>query len=344
MKVPVFPDPVLTQYLTDLAKEQAEAGQNYLTKGSANHSLLLQSPSNSIYEVLVNDLGVVNTNLILFSTPVTASNGMAVTEGLDRAVFFGTVPNAVGINWNYLSGLTLSTAGSSSTFSVAPGIAADKANADLMRLVASINKTTASWAVGTGNGALDTGAVTATPTWYHVHLIKRLDTGVVDVLFSQSATAPTLPTNYTLFRRIGSMKTNGSAQWTFFNQVGDEFLWDVPPLDVSASAIAANTNTNYTLSVPPGVNVLANYTADINTASNSLVGILFSCPDITSSPASTGSMSIGVAIGAAAQAHRAFGAILTRTNTSAQVRGNAFVASTLSIKTQGWTDTRGKLG
>ena len=59
---------------------------------------------------------------------------------------------------------------------------------------------------------MDTGSV-ANNTWYHVHLIKRPVTGVVDVLFSLSATAPTLPTSYTIFRRIGSMRTDGSARW-----------------------------------------------------------------------------------------------------------------------------------
>ena len=44
-------------------------------------------------------------------------------------------------------------------------------------------------------------------TDYYVYLIKRVDTDVVDAIFSASATAPTLPTNYTLFRRIGSIST-----------------------------------------------------------------------------------------------------------------------------------------
>src|SRR5581483_6632569 len=87
---------------------------------------------------------------------------------------------------NYLTGLTLSTAGSSATFSVAAGEAMDSTNVALMILAASISKTTSSWAVGSGNGGLDTGAI-ATSTWYHVWLIQRPDTGVVDVLISTSA-------------------------------------------------------------------------------------------------------------------------------------------------------------
>src|SRR5207244_8196331 len=153
-----------------------------------------------------------------------------------------------------LFGLTLSAAGGTATFGIAAGEAADSTGVDLMVLASAYTKTTSAWTVGSTNGAMDTGSV-ANNTWYYVHLIKRPDTGVVDVLFSLSATAPTLPTNYTIFRRLGAMKTNGSAQWIKFVQVGDYFMWAVPAIDVS------NTNptsaTNYTMSVPTGITVCA---------------------------------------------------------------------------------------
>jgi hypothetical protein len=97
----------------------------------------------------------------------------------------------------YLSGLTLSTAGASATFGIAAGAANDTASGGMMTLASAYTKTTSSWVVGTGNGALDTGAI-ANSTWYHVYLIKRIDTGVVDILISGSATSPTMPTGYTL--------------------------------------------------------------------------------------------------------------------------------------------------
>src|SRR6218665_2330902 len=52
---------------------------------------------------------------------------------------------------NYLSGLTLSTAGSSSTFGIAPGVATDSTNVDILTLGSSYTKTTGAWAVGSGN-------------------------------------------------------------------------------------------------------------------------------------------------------------------------------------------------
>jgi hypothetical protein len=119
---------------------------------------------------------------------------------------------------NYIAGANLSTAGASTTFSVGAGVAADSTNVNLMLLSSSLSKTTSAWAVGNASGSLDTGSIAAS-TWYHVYLIRRLDTGVVDVLISLNATTPTLlPTNYSVYRRIGSMKTNASSQWTKFVQ------------------------------------------------------------------------------------------------------------------------------
>ena len=60
----------------------------------------------------------------------------------------------------------------------------------------------------------DTGTITATLTQYHVHLIQRPDTGVVDVLIS------TGPAQRRRCRRTHAIhatwrcETNGSSQWS----------------------------------------------------------------------------------------------------------------------------------
>src|SRR5437899_421050 len=176
----------------------------------------------------------------------TAINGnWDILDGLQAAV----------VARGYLAGLTLSTAGSSSTMTVAAGQAVDSANANVMVLASALNKTTSSWAVGSGNGGLDTGAIAAS-TWYHFFLIKRVDTNVVDEVFSLSATSPTMPTSYTLKRRIGSGRTDGSSNWTAFSQDGDYFRWLASVLDINTTnpGTAAVTAT---LTVPAGVNVHA---------------------------------------------------------------------------------------
>lgn len=146
-------------------------------------------------------------------------------------------------------GLTLSTAGSSATFGIAAG------GASGMVLGSAYTKTTSAWAVGTGNGSLDTGTV-ANSTWYHAWLIQRSDTGVVDILTSTSATAPTMPSNYDRKRRIGAMKTDGSAQWKKFTQLNDAFYWALPVQDATASDITGTSAFDKVLaSVPTGVRV-----------------------------------------------------------------------------------------
>lgn len=85
----------------------------------------------------------------------------------------------------YIFDLTLSNNGSDATndIDIAAGEAADRGAADIMVLAASITKRTdAAWAVGSGNGGLDTGSID-NGTIHHF-LIKRPDTGVVDVLQS----------------------------------------------------------------------------------------------------------------------------------------------------------------
>lgn len=241
---------------------------------------------------------------------------------------------------SYLAGLTLSTAGASTTFTVAGGVAADSTNAVMMSLAASLSKTTAAWALGPGNGALDTGSI-ANSTWYHVHLIERTDTSVVDVLISLSATAPTLPTSYSVFRRIGSMKTNASGQWTLFHQLGDEFLWDVPVQDVNAATFGTAAALA-TLSVPSGIQVSARFRGLMTNASVGVV-LLINSPDEAVASANAPGGNLTVQNPLAAGSSGATYTLNIRTSTSAQIRIVASANSTtVIIATYGWTDRRGR--
>jgi hypothetical protein len=213
----------------------------------------------------------------------------------------------------------------------------DDTNTDFMTLAASISKTTGAWAVGTGNGALDTGAI-ANKTWYHVFEIKRPDTAVVDVLISASVSAPTMATNYTLKRRIGSIKTNGSAQWIKFVQLGDEFLWDTIIGDVAA-ADPTTTGTLFVLSVPSGVQV------------NALVSVLFfktsagSYLQITSpDQANVATVAGNAALYSVDSTHPGSALWSFRTDTSSQIRArcDGAGANSFYLNTRGWIDRRGR--
>ena len=156
--------------------------------------------------------------------PLNAATKQYVDNGISTGI--ASIPPTPMRGW--IGGLTLSTAGASTTFAVAAGEAVDSTNTNLMKLASAISKTTSNWVVGSGIGALDTGAIAAT-AWYHVYLIKRPDTGVVDVIIlvdRQHRRRCLLAIR--LFRRIGSLRVNTSVSGLRFSQNGDEFLWDIP--------------------------------------------------------------------------------------------------------------------
>jgi hypothetical protein len=238
---------------------------------------------------------------------------------------------------SHLAGLTLSN-GATITFNVAPGVAADSTNADMMSLTASIAKTTAAWAVGSTNGALDTGSI-ASSTWYHIFLIKRPDTGVVDVLISLSPTAPTLPASYTLFRRIGSLRTAGTGQWVAFIQLGDEFIWAVAPNDCNALALSSANRTLAVLTVPTGIQVQAMIRAQLN-SSGALAATLTS-PDETDQAATSAAGGVSIRVTAAGDASANQQMIRTDTSGRIAIRAGGS-GGTFYCSTYGWRDTRGK--
>lgn len=228
----------------------------------------------------------------------------------------------------YISGLIQSTAGSSSTITVSAGEAADSTAADILTLSSSINKTTSAWALGSGNGGLDTGAI-APSSSYFLWAIKRVDTGVVDVLISLSASAPTMPTNYTLKRLIGFARTNGSSQWesfTAYEETGGGIYigWSSPTIEMSTTGLGAVRSVTTPVGVPSGFSVAANIQMVATNASTFLAKVC--CPDETdatpSASAAPGAdffMSGGVADARSK---------VVRTNASGQIAARSTLAST----------------
>jgi len=238
---------------------------------------------------------------------------------------------------SYLAGLTLSTAGSSATFGIAAGVATDSTNAVSMTLAAAFTKTTGTWVAGSGNGALDTGAIAAA-AWYHVFLIRNPTTSAMDVCVSVSLTPGGLPVaaGFTQFRRIGSMKT-ASSLWVAFTQLGDEFMWVAAVQDATAAAVPT-TPTLIALSVPSGVNVGALTRIGINITGAAGFATFHSPSETVTSVGLNISLQTYVANGSTFLAIAAI-----RTNTAAQIRMIANQAATICyINTYGWNDRRGR--
>lgn len=251
----------------------------------------------------------------------------------------------VGILSNYISGCTLSNNVSDATndIDIAAGVCMDSTNAAFMSLSAITKRLDAAWAVGTNQGGLDTGAIA--DTTYHVYAIKRVDTGVVDAIFSVSASGPTLPTNYTLYRRVGSIVRSGAAILGFI-QDGDTYTWKVQVADIAATdpGTAAVTRT---LTVPVGIRVLAFGAVSLSaTVTSANYSALLSDLSITdSTPSVTNNHTIIMATQSTAGTYRANASFRVYTNTAGQIRSrnNSTSATTvIAINTSGWVDTRGK--
>lgn len=245
-------------------------------------------------------------------------------------------------------GCILSTAGSSTTFNVTSGDWADSLGIDMITLGSAISKSFSSlWSVGNAGGALDTGS-TAANTWYYVYLIKRPDTGVVDVCVSLSAAAPTtggsIPAAYTEFRRIGAMKTDVSSNWWAFNQVGEEIHWAANFAELNGSAPGSSAAVAVTLGgVPPGVIVHALLHLTLATNATAGAGILVTSLD--ENDVLPFSATNNVTLFSVANSFVAID-IVKRTNTSGQIRyrvNQVTGAPLVSMFTYGYIDTCGRL-
>ncbi|NBR24448.1 MAG: hypothetical protein EBU08_11895 [Micrococcales bacterium] len=238
----------------------------------------------------------------------------------------------------YIYGLTLSNFNATTGLSVSTGQATDSTGSVIMSLNSAITnkilQATGSWTAGSSNNGLDTGA-SAVSTCYHIYLIGKVD-GTTDILFSTSASSPTLPTGYSYFRRIGSMFSDASKNWVQFTQNYDRFMLTtaVRALNAVASSVTAQLATLG--NVPTGVSVkpqlILNGTGSVGTLITDPNG-----PDITPSTSfTTGPFHVsGTTVSATPDVY---------TNTSAQIRYRSGSAGgTVSIWCLGWDDSRGTL-
>lgn len=271
---------------------QVNLGFGFIEVHSSMSGVLVEVHYQSVGSVLSND--VINDKIL--------------TEVASQLV--ASTPYDPGL----INGLLISnnTTDPTNDIDIAAGYARDATNTVNMILASAITKRLdAAWAVGTGNGGLDTGAIANTT--YHLWLIKRSDTGVVDVLFSASASSPTMPANYDykvylwpIMRVSGAIRT--------FTQTGNEFRYNAQVYDINVTNIGTSAVTR-TLSFPTGIITRGiMYVIAYPGAGASLYGLItaLSQDDEVPSPAK---MNFGTNITAY------HGAELTiTTNTAAQIR------------------------
>ncbi len=229
-----------------------------LTAGATGTGLLVLNTSPSLVTPTLGVATATTLNKVTLTQPASAAT-LTIADGKtlsasQSAVFQGAagatmdLPALVSSN---LQGL-LTAFVSTTSFSVGVGSIGDSTFVNIMTLLATTTKTTSAWAVGSAQGGLDTGAIGAN-TWYAVYLIKRVDTNVVDVIYSTNASTPSLPANYTLLRRIAWVRTNGSSQFTSWSQIGRQFIWSAKVSELAGVTPASANRILTTVTTPINV-------------------------------------------------------------------------------------------
>jgi len=216
------------------------------------------------------------------------------------------------------------------------GVRSSDNGADINLASGLTKRLDAAWTVGTNQGGLDTGSIA--DATYHVWLIKRSDTGVVDVLFSTSATAPTMPTSYDYKRRLASIVRAGGVILPF-TQVDDYFELKTPVVDINVATLGTSSSTYTLASIPTGIVLRANLTGFTWKVANYAAVYARSLAQADVAAAyNTNANIYDVSGGAGASSN-----LVVWTNTSAQIAARSNVTSTnLIIITRGWIDTRGR--
>jgi len=234
---------------------------------------------------------------------------------------------------------------------IAAGSAVDSTGTVSMLLASGLTKRAdANWSVGNNGGAWDTGSIGANGAYY-TYLIRRPDTGVVDVCQSASASAPTfgvhIPAAYTQYRRIA-----GNVRATSVNrpytQNGDIFLYTTPILSTSTT----NPGTAAVLvglSIPQSAaEGIFNGMISNSSAVNFRTGVYFSSPAQTDqAPSETAAplLSLSGAGTAAGTVFNPAGRFQIPVNSSGQIRYRVLLSDAsvnIYITTMGWVDYRGR--
>lgn len=297
---------------------------------------------------VTNTSGVLDAGMSAVSYGVLTAVNDSIPTTIARAGANSDITSLTGLTTaiqlaalrGHISGLILSNNATDATndIDIASGSAVDTTTTYLMSLTGPfVKRLDAAWAVGTGNGGLDTGSIGDNE--YHVWLIRKDSDGTIDALFSLSATAPTMPAGYTAKRRIGSIFRASAAIRTFI-QKGDRFYFKTLPLDVDATL--STTATSYTVTAPAGSVAILNALASRGGAD---AGVYVYSPEVTDQAHSTTVSPLSNLLVGAAGVALAYGAgqIEVLTNSSSQIRAVAGSASTtFKVATVGYIDTRGK--
>jgi hypothetical protein len=285
------------------------------------------------------------------NTPAATFGEMWLRSGANQGLMFTTDDtldhDLIRPLEGFITGLIMSPdTDTAHDINITPGRAADSTGTVYIELTSEITKqidVATGWVVGNDQAGLADAVVLGTNQWIHVYLIMHAD-GTVDAGFDNSASASQLLTDsgYTYYRRIGSVKTDGSSNIIDFDCYDvsgtRSFRWTTPPADYSG--VPSTTRALTTLSTPTGVRTDAVIKVMIQAASGPSLACYFRVYptdglDLALSAAATTVYSRGAGF-------MADSAVLKiRTDTNAQVfrdYGSASTATTGTISALGWDE------
>ncbi|GFO83154.1 MAG: hypothetical protein A49_27810 [Methyloceanibacter sp.] len=220
---------------------------------------------------------------------------------------------------------------------IAPGVIPASDGSGYIKLTSSLTKRLSQpWAVGDGEGGLDTGSVSNGT--YFLHAIKRSDTGVVDAVFSTSGNAPTMPVNYDKHAYLGGVLREGGSLIAF-KQINRYFYRDDPVRDFFDSSVPTSNQT-VGLSVPEGRQVGALVVSNcVNGAYNFYLDLYTPGRSNQSPSHANGNYRSGAQSGDVAEYPAEH---MVWTDTNAQIGYRASSQGELAINCLGWYDPFGE--
>lgn len=272
--------------------------------------------------------------------PMDGSN----LTNLTGANITGGVPYSPGA----LYGLTLSNAADADhDITIAAGKcrnAADTANATLA--AALTKQADVTWAEGTNQGGAFPTTSLPTSGTYHVILISKDADGTIDAGFDTDPDGANCPTGWSVVRRLGSLPTDGSANFRPIAQDGDKFLLQTPVLAIDATNPGTSAVTATLTGLPTGIVVDAIVIGQLINGTTTTIHAYFSALSQTDmTPSNSAAPLAQLSTGGENAGRTRAGQFEVRTNTSGQIRYRISASSTsdkVLIAVVGWVDKRGR--
>jgi hypothetical protein len=179
-------------------------------------------------------------------TVTGTSTSLATHPAGVAAAIAAAVASVVRLPQGYLSGFALAnnSGAPNTTLDVAPGSARDSTNTVDIATTTTLRgilQSSGAWAAGDNQNKLDAGAKAINSTYYKFAIGHP--TMADDILYSLSPTAPTMPSGYVGFRRIGRAVTDASGNIRAFKDRGNGcFDWVTPIVEVTFGPVAASTS------------------------------------------------------------------------------------------------------